>query len=147
MQTDDRTDSICHYGVLGMRWGIRKDKSSAFASDSLRGNTLKLKQAKANYAYKKRVAKEYSRMPDASEDDDSSAFKLSRRAQRLGNKAQKANQAVDSFTNSMHRAYKNVSINEISDAAKLIGSDYVSLLSTKNVSSIKKANHAGKSDK
>ena len=72
----------------------------------------------------------------AEESDDISAFELSRRAQRLGNKSQKANQAVDSFTNSMRRAYKNVSINEISDAARLIGSDYVSLLSTKNLSSI-----------
>lgn len=68
-------NSLKHYGVLGMKWGVRKNPQKAFAKAQKKMRRLDARQEKKQ---KKAVNKQYS------------FFTSKRRAQKLAFKADKA---------------------------------------------------------
>lgn len=49
----DNTEALMHYGVLGMKWGVRKDKKSGYRSTSIRSAIARRQNEKVDKSFKK----------------------------------------------------------------------------------------------
>ena len=136
-----------HYGVIGMKWGVRRDPSKAFAKASYKADKLarksdrlavksakyKHKSAKANYKYEKgrhRVKKGSIFAPDEEtlNKRDMRNSRLKARAAKFAGKSAKASYKSKKWIRSMEKTFSGVSINDITAEHLDVGRNYVRML-------------------
>lgn len=55
--TDNADDFLAHYGVKGMKWGVRKDRKARASSSDPKTKKTKTQKARANAREKSRKSK------------------------------------------------------------------------------------------
>lgn len=127
----EELSELYHYGVLGMRWGVRRNPSVAFKKATKKANKLNHKVNKATENLKKRTAKfdkvnkSYSGFGIASRGD------LAGAAQRYYSAKKKLNKKsvkAQKWETEMEKTFSNVSVNSIDKDTLSRGKEYVDML-------------------
>lgn len=123
-------NELYHYGVKGMKWGVRKDPSKAYAKSSKTAESLKKKAASLEKKSEKYHAKTVKRMARPSFTDFGVAKerRMSKRDAKYQVQAKRARVKADKFEGEMRSAFKDVSIKDISKEDLDVGRDYVDML-------------------
>ena len=136
-----------HYGVLGMKWGIRKDPSTAFRKASKKADKLDAKQqrlgnkstkanwkaSKANHKLEQDIDRRAKGSILARSDDDhdrmSKAAKAqSSKADSIQLKYNAARLKSQKWESKMEKAFANVSVSDISEDDLEYGKRYMYIL-------------------
>lgn len=121
-------EEIKHYGVVGMRWGRRKNVSRAFGKASKKADRL---TAKANKADRK-VSRLTSRQSKyESRGDSDKANKTSTKLEKATAKRNLKQEKADKWISSMSDTFKNAKMSEISYEDLIAGQNYVTMLRKK----------------
>lgn len=136
-----------HYGVLGMKWGIRKDPSKAFRKASKKANRLDAKQqrlgtkstkanwkaSKANHKLEQDIDRRANGSALAKGDDghdrlSKNAKAKSTKADNIRLKYNTARLKSQKWESKMEKAFANVNVSDISDEDLEYGKRYMYIL-------------------
>lgn len=130
-------NELKHYGVLGMKWGVRHNPSRAFRKASRRARRLDKKALRKEVKADKLAYKADKKMIRAtSERQYKKARQLEFDAKKAKLKASRVKRKSANWERRMARAFYNVSISDIKESDLQIGREYAHLLGEKKVSSI-----------
>lgn len=96
----DEKDHLAHYGVLGMRWGVRKDARGAYTKASKKFNRLANKSDEQYLKSQKYSRKAERRKVGSNKREAEIARRSFQRSERYGRKAAK-------WLNNMEKAFLN----------------------------------------
>lgn len=126
-----QSGTVCHYGVLGMKWGVRKNPSKAFGQASQKADRLNRRVdravAKVSRKEKKlaRVNKSYTGIGFAGVRDVGHAsanyYKAQKKLLKRQNKAKK-------WIGTMEQTFANTKVSEISQKDLARGKQYIYML-------------------
>ena len=121
-------NELQHYGVVGMRWGRRKNVSRAFGKASKKADRLTNKANKADLKVEKLTSKQskYESLGDSDKANKTSA-KLEKATAKRNLKQEKA----DKWISSMSSTFKTAKMSEISYEDLIAGQNYVTMLRKK----------------
>ena len=122
-------NELCHYGVLGMKWGVRKNPSKAYAKASKKANRLTEQALKANLKSAKLGKKS---LPNLIAPSNSRRYAKAVNAQLKANKLEiksaKLSKKYNKWINSMEKAFSEVKISDISPEHMAAGKKYAYML-------------------
>lgn len=140
-------NELYHYGVKGMKWGIRKDPARAFEKATTYADKLKNRAAAADLKSSNYHAKTVKRMARPSFTDFGVAKerRMQKKDARLEVKAKRANNKAAKFERDMRETFKDVHIKSIPKSTIDKGKAYVDMLdSSSDKERIEKLKAAGK---
>lgn len=118
-----------HYGVLGMKWGVRRNSSKAFAKASGKANKLDKKAVKLNYKsaklQKKALNKEHAA---TNEKQFQKARDIQFKANKLNLKSAKLQKKSAKWVKRMENNFSNVKVSDISQEHLDAGKKYAYML-------------------
>ena len=110
---EDGSPVLAHYGVMGMKWGVRHDPQKAYSKASKKRAHLNTvaskKQAKADKVYSKAKKTRYGITDTGRTIWENRQIK----AGRLQRKADKATKRAEKWINSMENVFSQISLDEI----------------------------------
>lgn len=118
-----------HYGVLGMKWGIRKDPDRAYekASQKLRKLDTKLifKKTKADLDYEKST-KAFARATNRKR--MKKANKLTMKSNKSALKSEKARKKAIDWYKKMEKTFEGIELKNVSEEDVKLGKSYVQMI-------------------
>lgn len=129
MQYVIQNGELYHYGVLGMRWGVRRNTSKAYAKASGKADKLRKKQTALNVKAAKLQKKALNKEVHATNEKQyQKARKKQFKANKLNLKAAKMQKKYDKWTKRMENEFSNVKVSDISKESIDAGKKYVYML-------------------
>ena len=122
---------LMHYGVLGMKWGIKRNPSRAFSKSVKKANRLEKKIGKTeknlqkNIYKRNKISARYSGFGFASKGDVTRATSRVHRQEYLLDKRKKK---YDKWKQHMQKNFQNVKVSDVAPEVRSAGKDYLDLL-------------------
>lgn len=121
-----------HYGVLGMKWGVRKDPEKAYRKSMNKLSRLDKKVAKREFKSAKLLMKSTKKEEKAFRTTNekryvkrtAKALKYKRKSAKQLYKSKKAQKKAKEWVDSMNEYFANTSINSISTDDIALGKKY-----------------------
>ena len=122
-------EELYHYGVLGMKWGVRRNSSKAFAKASAKADRLKKKAIKTNLKSAKLQKKALKKETSAtSEKQYKKAREMQFKANKLNLKSAKLQKKAGKWTKRMENSFSEVKMSDISKEHLDAGKKYTYML-------------------
>lgn len=127
-------DHLAHYGVLGMKWGVRKNPERAYGKAKSKALKLKNRSAKLDSKLAKTNKKldKVTRKADRYDGDDNpyttKKSQLEDKSKNLASKARAANEKKNKWADAMDKAFGKIDIDSLSEADIAAGKEYVNYI-------------------
>lgn len=139
---NELNNELYHYGVLGMKWGVRHDRvSETFGKSAKHLDKLKDRHKKTGYAVQKYQSKAMRRRArnikiDMRSDEYSNSAMRSLKKERRVNKDaalmmdkyRKQERIIRRFEKQMKKTFANIKMKDISPEDLAIGRNYIDML-------------------
>lgn len=119
-------DELKHYGVLGMRWGIRKGRASQAYSKGVK--KLKKLDKESNRLERKSAHMDYQSSKKMARGNIEKGMKLQGKAKKLHYKSVKLQNKGKKFYKKMEKEFANVDMSTINQADIDYGKRYANIV-------------------